>query len=306
VSRRAAKAGIKSLFDWIADLEAEEFPKPLDRKIARLFRSDYSACSVRNTRSDPLPFCSHTGRVLQALWSDVSFWKFQKTSPTGEANASYIFKNFGLRLPPLSHEVWFEAARDKRGRKRLFDALTFRPGMLPEVRSGDSESLAEIDRHDRLLADLLLDYIWGSRLDRRRELALLRLTPPAYELIKLAAAKFSKDAAWCEGHPGNIPAAALRKPVGRSAQPETLVRREQLVQIAHRMPEATCYQMVKEYKLSQGERFDFKAGKALRGLRAEATIAKQLAGLRDGVPVTHHIEEGRGRKPRRKNLGAAN
>ena len=78
------------------------------------------------------------------------------------------------------------------------------------------------------------------------------------------------------------------------------------MKISHQMPNATCYEMVKAFKLSGGGTFAFKEGKLLRGLRSEANKAKRVAELRDGVKVTYHTQGRKGRKPRRKNLGATN
>ena len=301
---------MKSLLDWIAQLEAEEFPKNLDRRIAGMLRADFPTLLVRGTRSDPTPYFSHVEQVLRKLWNDVPFWVFQMDLPTGDAIAAYIRENFDLVVPPFPHAVWSEMTRDEVNRKRLFNLLKFKPGALPHITPSVSEMAAIENLCDAQLVDLFFDYMRASHLDRKRTLALLRFKQGSYKVLASAAARLSKDALWCaalfENKSPKIPAAALLKRRGRTAAAEPILRTEKLVQIAHRMPHATCYEMVKEFKRSGGEVLEFKGEKSLRGLRSEANKAKRLAELRDGVKVTYHTREGRGRRPPRKNLGAAN
>src|ERR1017187_766718 len=154
---------MKSLLDWIVQLEAEEFPNELDRTIAGRLRADFPTCLVRSTRSDPTPYCGHVEQLLHKLWNDAPFWAFQKAAPNGDAIATYIRKNFGLVVPPFSHAVWSEMTKDGVNRKRLFNVLKSKTGILPHVTPSGSEMAAIEDLYDERLVDLFFDYMRASR-----------------------------------------------------------------------------------------------------------------------------------------------
>lgn len=292
-----------SLSQWIDRLQRKVYGTNTQGLIAAALSRIPDAKNVRLSGFGyPSAVCDDIRQKLDALWSDVKFWKLIKERADEKTLQRHIEKKQQLRLPAIKWCVWREMVGAPERRKVLFDLLSVdRELVIRPIPDASDKPVIPVGLLSADLRELLLDYLVPNALDSKTRLRSLRFDANTLRLLHRAANSLVKDIKWLRKNKGQLPP-AIKRGRGQPVAAYRLELIERMVEKFRANPEATNHSIAKEMldstkpaKITSGDSW-------FERLEDLASEAKHLAEFREQLRVRHHVQNGVGRRPRTRRL----
>ena len=224
--------------------------------------------------------------TLETVWADWKFWKRVREDPDQvgllPAQVHHLQETYSLNLQ-LGNPVWKAMVHEPALRNYLFvlqlgcARSLFRVEFPSAVKDPLLEALPDMVD----MGDLLHSYMIRPLADWRQSLVAHDYSKDQLQLLRKAVNRMSEDLSWCLHHPGQLPPDRPPSLPHRTPGLDRARQLEDMVDYLRAKPEASDYELGK-----------CVLGKFVEGGCREARDARQLASLRDQLPVVFHQPRG--------------